>query len=383
MKKSTVQSFKDTNILNPSAKSSKNAAAIPTKGQTPLTISSLGPDSLQFYEISSPYMIILETCREKESFYGVYQFSQNKYFNHSQAFQTIMESEYRPSKRPLHQHSYIEIMYVLSGEVTNRVENQIFTYAAGQCCVMNKNIRHSEEFSGNFQVAFLMLRDDFMQELLDEYTQSASGNHPGMPEHPIFQLYKDSRLEKSQYDRVYLDYFPLIPAEEILEQMSPLFNFIIRESMDSRPGSTFFTKGAFSRVLLMLNDPDLFSINRIHSDSASPEYLFTKIAHIMRTSHGRCTRQELSDKLHYNGEYLNRIVRKFTGKSILEYGQSIYLEEARKMLADTDKSISQIISDLNFSNRSHFYRLFEKYYHETPMDYRKRSASGTASDKEA
>ena len=58
--------------------------------------------------------------------------------------------------------------------------------------------------------------------------------------------------------------------------------------------------------------------------------------------------------------------------TLLEYGQSIYLEEARKLLADTEKSISSIIEELVFSNRSHFYRLFEKYYGETPMNYRKR-----------
>lgn len=76
--------------------------------------------------------------------------------------------------------------------------------------------------------------------------------------------------------------------------------------------------------------------------------------------------------LHYNGEYLNRIVKKQTGKTILEYGQSIYLEEARQLLSNTDKSISSIIEELGFSNRSHFYRLFKTAFGETPLDYRKR-----------
>ena len=43
------------------------------------------------------------------------------------------------------------------------------------------------------------------------------------------------------------------------------------------------------------------------------------LTHIMKSSHGRCTREELSSQLHYNGEYLNRIIKKYTGKTILEY----------------------------------------------------------------
>ena len=71
-------------------------------------------------------------------------------------------------------------------------------------------------------------------------------------------------------------------------------------------------------------------------------------------------------------QFGTRIVKKQTGKTILEYGQSIYLDEAKQMLAETDKSISAIIEELGFSNRSHFYRLFKQAYGETPLDYRKR-----------
>ena len=49
--------------------------------------------------------------------------------------------------------------------------------------------------------------------------------------------------------------------------------------------------------------------------------------------------------------------------------------EARALLSNTDKSISAIIDELGFSNRSHFYRLFEKAYGQTPLDYRRQCRS--------
>lgn len=334
----------------------------------PLVINHLNDNILQLYELNTPFMILLETCHEKENLYSIYQFTQQSY----QSSQ-IDDAELQCFlERPQHQHSFIEIMYVLSGSVTNHVENQTFTYEAGQCCIMNKNIRHKEDFTGDFQIVFLMLRDDFIMELLKEYQEYEREKNLPKPSNPIYQLVEDGQNEPLKFDKIYLDYFPMVSADDILGHLTPIFNSIIRETISREPGSAFFIKGYFSRLFHLLNNPGLFSINRVHSESGSQEFLFSKISHIMKVSHGRCTREDLSARLHYNSEYLNRIVKKYTGKTILEYGQAIYLEEARRMISDTDKSISAIIAEMGFSNRSHFYRLFEKAYGETPLDYRKR-----------
>lgn len=334
----------------------------------PLIITDTKEQDLQFYEISSPFAVMFETCRETDDLCNIYQFSPDNY--HNIEFGTVSAAAL--STRPQHQHSCIEFMYVLSGSVTNHVGNQVFTYEAGQCCIMNKNIRHCEEFSGDFQAVFLMLRDDFTADLLADYTEiRAHAEHPD-EENLIFQLIADSKNETLKFDKIYLDCFPMIPADDILDRLSALFNTLILETINWDFGSSFLVKAVFARLLRLLGDPDLFSINRIHSHSQGQEYLFSKISRIMRSSHGRCTREELEMLLHYNGEYLNRIVKKQTGKTILEYGQSIYLEEARQLLSNTDKSISSIIEELGFSNRSHFYRLFKNAFGETPLDYRKR-----------
>lgn len=334
----------------------------------PLVINNMDSKTLWLYDITTPFMIILETCHERDGLYSVFQFSPETY----SSMQFGEQSPAFSKTRPLHQHSCVEIMYVLSGSVTNHVENQIFTYGAGQCCIMNKNIRHCEEFTGDFQAVFFMLREDYTIELLNEYMHFKP-SLPADSRDNIFRLLQDSQNGTLQFDKDYLDCFPVIPAADISEKLSPLLNFLIYELIDPQPGSSFFWKGAFSRLLQLMDDPALFSINRIHSDSSSQEYLFDKMTHIMQSSHGRCTREDLSAQLHYNGEYLNRIMKKYSGKTILEYGQSVYLEEAKRLLTDTDKSISAIIEELGFSNRSHFYRLFQKTYGETPSNYRKHT----------
>jgi len=49
------------------------------------------------------------------------------------------------------------------------------------------------------------------------------------------------------------------------------------------------------------------------------------------------------------------------------------LEEAKEMLLYTNKSISEIISDLGFSNRTYFYKVFFEEYELTPLEFRNKN----------
>ena len=346
----------------------KSLEALLKDAPSNLIIRNPGSNILQLYELHTPFMILLETCHEQKDFISMHQIT------HECCYSSHLSFTENSSllNRPLHQHSCFEIMYVLSGCVTNHVENQTFTYGPGQCCIMNKNIKHCEDFAGDFQVVFFMFQDAFLEQLMTEYGEDALAADSLSEVNPIYQLYLDSKNKNRQFDKVYLDYLPVIPAETVLDKLNPLFNFLVTEIQETKPGSFFFLKGTFAHFLHLLHTPSLYCMARVQSDSSSQEYIFSKVSHIMEASHGRSSREYLEKQLHYNGEYLNRIVKKYTGKTILEFGQEIYLQEAKRLLLDTDMSISEIIAELGFSNRSHFYRVFQKAFGKTPLDYRRR-----------
>lgn len=336
--------------------------------QSGLNVRNYDSKVLQLFELSYPFMILLETCTVATKEMVIQIFTMDGYSE-----RRFLTSEYAlEGSRPLHKHEFIEVMYVISGSVTNHIENLKFTYGPGQCCIMNKNICHCEEFSGDFQAAFFMLKDEYLQQIFQAEgmpSEDSSGTNP------VYTLIYDSLQKSLQYASIYLDCLPVVPCEKISEQMDPLLKLIFTELKKRRPGVEFFIKGAFARLLYLLGDPSLYCIDRVQSDSDSQEFLFTKIAHLMEASHGRCSREMLSASLHYNAEYLNRIVKKYTGKTLLDYGQAIYLEEARRLLVETDLSISDIIASLGFTNRTYFYRLFKDMYGKTPKDYRKEKAA--------
>ena len=103
--------------------------------------------------------------------------------------------------------------------------------------------------------------------------------------------------------------------------------------------------------------------------------LFARIDQILEERHGRITHAELSEVLNYNGSYLGRIVKKYTGKRLFDYSMTFTMKYAAKQLLETNKTAAQIAADLQFTNRTHFYRLFKEHFGVTPKEYKTSGSS--------
>lgn len=337
-----------------------------------LTVRDAESRTIQHFSLTSPFLIMLESCYESDSTYRFYEISLQ---HHTSVILNEEERKLSLNRAP-HKHDFIEIMFVLSGEVTMQIEHQIILYTAGQCCVMNRNIRHQELLEGNFSVVFFMFENGFLERILNAYysEQSLLSNTLAPSErNELFRLIQDSQADTRLFDKVYLNYRPAITGQRAFEKITPLFNTVLFEIIDKKPGCSLYIQGAFLRFFQLLTSSGLYLEEKSLAKSESHDQVFAEIAQIMETQYGRCTREELSQKLHYTGEYINRIVKLHTGKTLSEYGQTLLLEEARRLLISTDKNISDIIYTLGLSNRSYFYRIFENAYGVTPLQYRKRN----------
>lgn len=67
---------------------------------------------------------------------------------------------------------------------------------------------------------------------------------------------------------------------------------------------------------------------------------------------------------------LNAICRKETGQSATEILSDHLISEAKRLLAYTDFTVSEISNQLQFKDNSHFTKYFKRYQGKTPKSYR-------------
>lgn len=335
-----------------------------------LSLQNYDSHQLHFFELRTPFLMIVSTSNKKENYYSFYQFTFDGHFCH------ILNDQERDEflNRPQHQHSFIEIMYVLSGEVTNYIEDKTFTYRAGDCVIMNRNIQHKE--MGDYQVVFFDLQEDFINSLIDEEIatyKKTSRCYYDFVRSQIIKMMQDAHTDNSQYQKIYFDCLPGVDSDIVINQIFPLINTMIREFLSGNPGSVYIIKGYIQKFLSILCDPAQYNVSGISSTLSKQSFLMKKIEHILASNHGKISRNELARLFHYNEEYLNRIIKQNTGKTFSQYRQYIRLQEARRLLVDTDMSVSKIMELLELSNRSFFYQIFQKEFGVTPSEYRQNN----------
>lgn len=269
----------------------------------------------------------------------------------------------------LHRHAHYEVVFVLEGEYLQRMENGSFRYRPGDVIFLNRSVRHGEGFDSDCVLVFLNLSPSFLENL---FQSPATQLVPGAPQYragPIWEfLREDSQGAESRFRREYLDFFSLTGGKET----GALLDKIAQELTAASTGYGFRVQGLLLQFFAALEDPTGYLLSHIRIDATSQEFLYARILGYLEAHHGRATRQELGRYFHYNGDYLNRLVKAYSGRTISQLGQRVALEEARHLLEETQLGVTEIVQRLGFVNKTYFYRMFRRETGMTPGEYRQR-----------
>ncbi|HHV12091.1 MAG TPA: response regulator [Clostridiales bacterium] len=82
------------------------------------------------------------------------------------------------------------------------------------------------------------------------------------------------------------------------------------------------------------------------------------------------TRESIAKEIFLNPDYLSKLFKKETGLALSDYITRIKVEEAKRLLTNTHKSIGEITADLGYTNFSYFSQMFKKETNMSPNQYR-------------
>ena len=318
------------------------------------------------YRIDTPFNLLFITCHPKEA-------SAETITLQASPDQSVYFSFELPAdvslKLDLHCHDFLELLFVIEGNVYQNIEHSRHLYPAGSCCLMNRNIYHQEEYQGYQRLAFLQLSNSYLQSLLSQARYFSSEQTDPLTRFEDFLQGQGTGTLSAE--KKYMDFIPLEDEAWIREHVHACFEKLLLELQSPSMGSTLRVNALVLTLMDLLFDEKHFRQTPISIGSQREKQIFDEVTAYLVRSHGRFHREELEKQLHYSGDYIYKIVHKYTGLSLFEYGMDFCMREAAELLTESDLTIEEIIRRLGFSNQTHFYKLFKEHHGESPAKYRR------------
>ncbi|MCR4673437.1 MAG: AraC family ligand binding domain-containing protein, partial [Lachnospiraceae bacterium] len=269
------------------------------------------------------------------------------------AFYSCMNREETESRREyfkLHHHEFFEFMFVMEGEVYVNIENERHLYKKGSCCILNRNVMHTEEYSTDFKIVFLQISPEFLKMIYEDlclnFFELISTSAPS----DMKKFLKANLTGNTNTSKDYVDFNPLMAETVFDRDVHYYFDSITRETLSPTEASSLRIKNDITDLIRFLSDPGHFSTEPIQIGTDAEYTLFTKITKSMEETYGQIRRSQLAEKLNYSGAYLNEICKKYSGLSLFDYGMTFTMKKAEELLSTTNENISDIESLLGFSN---------------------------------
>lgn len=335
----------------------------------PFDILNATSDISYLYKLNAPFQITYEyySGSQSEGYLNILSLSESgpSFYQES----TELHNYLFQNKAP-HFHDFYEFLIVLEGSLSQQIEGKEHPYAEGYSCLINRSLLHKESFNQATKVLFLGFSIEFLMNLLHVNHSAYFAEENKIQETCFYHFINDDISNPGR--KAYLDFIPTLHNTRPQETLHQLTDSLISALMFPKFGSTYMVNGLLCTILQYICDPKNYHCTCTELDNSSDYLLFSRVEHLLEENDGRISRAELSRKLNYSSDYLNRIMNKYTGMCLHDYGMKFCMKKAAQYLSATDEPIVSIMAKLSFSNRTYFYKLFKEYYGMTPKEYRRK-----------
>ena len=238
----------------------------------------------------------------------------------------------------LHQHDYFEILVIISGELNNCINGKTYTLHTGEACLIRPNDTHkllaaSDHCIG--QHLNFLIKIDYIQKVFNSYQPGLYDRLTSTADVLNFKL-------SSSYISNLMDHCLTIQSNKLNEEEK-----------------VFQCKILANRLL------NIFLENYFSVLSAYPSW-FSKVLFTLNDPHFNLNVNELAELTSYSYSRLSRIFKKLMGIGIVDYTRKIKMDYAAELLKTTNKSVTEIVIELNYSSISYFNHTFKNIFGMTP-----------------
>ncbi|NMM64079.1 helix-turn-helix domain-containing protein [Clostridium sp. P21] len=250
---------------------------------------------------------------------------------------------------PMHWHNSIEILYVLKGKLNITISSDKYELIEKDIEIINIDETHSIVSNDKDNKVLVFHIDPYFFE---KYYSDIENMF-------FFTNTTDDRAQESEKYDALRTFLSKITCEAIQKQdnYDKEIQVILIDLLYNLINNFHY---------LMYENEDLKEkeeqLERYHRIS---KYIFNNY-------NDNITLQDIAKKEFLSTDYLSHGIKDVTGSSFTDLLNSNRIEEALKLLLDTDKTISEISEEVGFSHTRYFNKHFKSHYKYTPLQYRKK-----------
>ena len=154
-------------------------------------------------------------------------------------------------------------------------------------------------------------------------------------------------------------------AEMIIENID-------KEYVKESSTNNIYIKSSLLQLLIFLNNHRLTEVNETPELIESNNKTISEIVgYINKNYNSEITLESVSELFYISPCHISRTFKKVCGLSFTDYINNVRIKEARKLLHQTDMSISKVAEYTGFNSTTHFNRVFKKVMKLSPLAYKK------------
>ena len=272
-----------------------------------------------------------------------------------------LSSQYPDFIGVIHKHTFIEIVYILSGSGTHVVGDRSVPVSKGDLFIINYDTPHaffrSEESAEPLIAYDLLFTPSFFDTSLlnSVFFESINSSYLFYSLFPEEQIASDVHISGSSYNA-----------------FGELFNKIYLEFTNREKGYINIIR-AYVTELIVKIFRKMESTQNKEDTSRQAQIVNTTLAYLRKNYHQHISLDDLAAQVFLSKDYFARMFRETTGMPTSAFLQKIRIEEACNLLATTDLAIKDIAVQCGFHDTNYFYNIFKKLTGITPRRYRLNS----------
>lgn len=262
---------------------------------------------------------------------------------------------------PKHRHDFIEINYVLKGQLSEWVGEDKLNLVEGELLLLNQHVEHELSVcdTGDLIVNFIIDPKFFDHMFQDLQLESASNSISNFLMSGLFNPTKKGS---------YL-YYKIKDVETIQVKILAMIEEMLNRDIFSE------ARLKFQMGLLLIELMEHASSVVSATDRIYEQQQLLHVLNYIENNFRNARLDEIAENLRVNSYQLSKQVKKWTNKTFIILLQERRIREAKELLFKSDALIEDIAHAIGYENLSYFYRLFKQQVGVTPREYRLRKPS--------